>query len=740
MSHTAVLDPRPIDYREAQLAGVILAPDVRDTLGADVGDRVRVSTVRNRSALCHVAGPTKVDVDSGSIRIDRFTRQALKAYPHEEVRLEIAEPGPARELGLIPGIDMSQRYDSTIVPALKQVLVEQRVAVRPGMLLYVRLADRLAGVTYGVHFVQGDDADEGVVTEETTVWMIDEDHDHHGTEDHDHDHDSTSETVVDTTFEDIGGLSTQIREVREFVELPLVFPQVYRQLGISPPRGVIFYGAPGTGKTLLARSVANEISAQLFYINGPEVVGTYSGETEANLRKVFAEASMNPPSIIFIDELDAIAPFRRMAASHSDARSVTQLLALLDGLKNAEGVIVIGTTNRLEAIDPALRRAGRFDREIYFPTPTAEAREQILRVHTREMPLSDGALEAVPEIAERAYGYVGADLMELSREAGLNTLRRASTSFIASPSVANYPPAEDLVVLVEDFEEALGKVHPSAMRESLIAYPNVTWKDIGGLERVKSRLRDLVEKPLLHPEVFARAGLSSHLGVLLHGPPGTGKTLLAQAIARESGVNFIPIQGPELFSQWLGESEESVRHIFNVAGRTEPCVIFFDQLDAVVPKRGDLEHEGTRAPQRVVNQLLAELDGMEQRGQVIVIGATNRLSMVDPAAMRPGRFGVHLHVGVPDAADRAAILRIHLGKASLDDDLHLDQLIDHLLPRTEGLVGADLAFLCQNAKLAALDAVDFEGEPGLTLNDFDTALSDISKLAPVATSDDETSR
>jgi transitional endoplasmic reticulum ATPase len=728
MSETAVLDPRPVDYREARLSTVFLAPDVRAALGVGEGDQVRISTERNRSVLCRVAGGVD-EPSAGSIRVDRFTRQALKAYPHEVMSLEVAHPGPAAELGLIPGVDMSQRFDPQLVPALKRVLVEQRVAVRPGMLLYVRLPDGLAGVAYNVHFVGGDEAGEGVVTSETTIWMVDGEHHHNGPSDHEHQHDSKSETVIDTTFEDVGGLTAQIREVREFVELPLVFPQVYRQLGINPPRGVIFYGAPGTGKTLLARSVANEINAQLFYINGPEVVGTFSGETEANLRKVFAEASLSPPSIIFIDELDAIAPFRRMASSQSEARSVTQLLALLDGLKQAEGVLVIGTTNRIEAIDPALRRAGRFDREIHFPTPGTEAREQILRVQAREMPLDDGALKALPKIAERAYGYVGADLMELSREAGLNALRRASARFVESPSLASYPAADELVVLREDFESALGAVHPAAMRESLIAYPNVTWNDIGGLERVKGRLRDLVEKPLRHPEVFAKAGLSSNLGVLLYGPPGTGKTLLAQAIARESGVNFVPIQGPELFSQWLGESEESVRHIFTVARRAAPCVVFFDQLDAVVPKRSDLEHEGTRAPQRVVNQLLAELDGMEERGQVIVIGATNRMSMVDPAALRPGRFGVHLHVGPPDTADRAAILRVHLRDAGLGDGVQLDDLIEHLVPVTEDLVGADLAFLCQNAKLAALDATDFQGEPRLEVGHFEAALSELSHLA-----------
>jgi transitional endoplasmic reticulum ATPase len=722
---TAVVDPRPIDYRDTSMCSVFLGADLRLALGADDETVIRITTARGRQVLGRVISQDG-EVDDGAIRVDRFARQALKAYPHDEVTLEVTRPPDAAEVALLPGIDLGQRYDPQLVPTVKRLLVDQEVCVRPGMLLYVRLPDGLAGVTFDVHFIEAGDAEEGRVTPETTIWLVDGDHSH-GPGDHEHSHDGSSETVLDTTFEDVGGLTPQIREIREFVELPLVFPQVYRQLGINPPRGVIFHGAPGTGKTLLARSVANEINAQLFTINGPEVVGTYSGETEANLRKIFAEASLRTPAIIFIDELDAIAPVRRVATSQSEARAVTQLLALLDGLKRAEGVIVVGTTNRLDVIDPALRRAGRFDREIYFPTPSIEAREQILRLHTREMPLDSESLEAIPKIAERAYGFVGADLMELSREAGLSALRRASQSFVEMPSLASYPSPDELIVRREDFEDALSRVRPAAMRESLISFPDTSWDDIGGLSRVKRRLIDLIERPLRNPARFERVGLSSNLGVLLHGPPGTGKTLLARAIAREAGVNFLPIQGPELFSQWLGESEESLRHVFNVARRSAPCIVFFDQLDAIVPRRSDLEHEGTRAPQRVVNQLLAELDGMERRSQVVVLGATDRISMVDPAALRPGRFGVHLYVGPPEADERAEILRIHLRDARIHDETSLEAVIRELVGRTKGLVGAKLEFLCQDAKLAALDGLDPEEEPTLRLAHFERALEDIAE-------------
>jgi transitional endoplasmic reticulum ATPase len=410
---------------------------------------------------------------------------------------------------------------------------------------------------------------------------------------------------------------------------------------------------------------------------------------------------------------------------------VTQLLALMDGLKQSEGVVVIGTTNRIEAIDPALRRAGRFDREVYFPTPTAASREQILRVHTREMPLSAEALKQLPDVARRAHGFVGADLMELSREAALSALRRAAGAFLDSPSLALYPAAADLVVTERDLETALQRVRPSSLRESLMADPGIGWDDVGGLSQIKTRLRELIEQPLRYPDLFKSIGLATNLGVLLYGPPGTGKTLLAKAIASHAGVNFIPVQGAELFSQWLGESEEGVRRLFRTAQRAAPCIIFFDQLDAMAPKRSNRDMEGTRAPQRVLNQLLAELDGMEERSQVLVIGATNTVDMVDPAALRPGRFGVHLYVGLPNAEDRAEILAIHMRTAAVDGDR--DRLVDQLVGMTDGMSGADLAFVCQTAKLHALQRGAFTTEIALLLTDFEAAIGEFSR-APSDTS------
>jgi transitional endoplasmic reticulum ATPase len=711
----ATVDPQPGPY-----GATALAAPVMQSIGAALGDVVRVSTRRNRAVLLRIS--ETLGDSGGTIRVDRFARQALKAFPHEELSVERVELSATTHVVLTPAIEIASSHSAELTQQVRSVLVEQHTPVRPGMLLYIKLPDGLAGITYDVHAVAGF---EGLVTPNTQVFLaFGDDHEHGEEAGHAHEHERRAERVLDTTYEDVGGLGEQIRVVRELIELPLVFPQVYHQLGITPPRGVIFYGAPGTGKTLLARGVANEINASFSYINGPEIVGTYSGQTEENLRKLFGEASFEPPAIIFIDELDALAPVRGAIGTLSDLRAVTQLLSLMDGLKRAEGVVVIGTTNRLDAIDPALRRAGRFDREVYFPTPNAEARAQILRVHTREMPLRDDALRALPDIARRAHGFVGADLMELSREAALTALRRASSAFLDRPSIASYPTASELVVALSDFEAALERVHPSSLRESLISVPGVAWDDVGGLHQVKKRLRDLIEQPLRYPEVFASLGLATNLGVLLHGPPGTGKTLLARAVASEAGVNFIAVQGPELLSQWLGESEESVRRVFRTAQQAAPCIIFFDQLDALAPRRLEASVEGTRAPYRVLNQLLSELDGMSPRSQVIVLGATNNMDMVDPAALRPGRFGVHLAVGLPDAADRAEILRIHLRGAALEPASDLDLLVTRLADLTQGFSGADLAFVCQNAKLHALDRAGFATGVALVAEDFEAAIRD----------------
>ena len=666
------------DYATASRLLVSVDPELMHRHGLATDEIVRVATERGRSILMRLAAPLPDDGGRGIVRLDRFARQALKAHLNETVEVEPFDARPAARVELNPAIDVSTAHD--LLPHLKKVMVESRSPVSVGAVLYISFPGTQAGTTYEVHQVP-DGA--GYVTDKTEIKL--------------HFHDAhVPEGAFDVTFEDVGGLGREIKLVRELVQLPLKFPHVYRQLGINPPRGVILYGPPGSGKTHLARAVANEIEARFYYINGPEIIGTYAGETEGNLRRIFGEAAHHAPSIVFIDELDALAPKRGETGAHSDVRAVTQLLSLMDGLTRVDSVIVIGTTNRIDSVDPAFRRPGRFDREIFVGPPNVQGRREVLEIQTREMPLTDDAQASLDEVARRTHGFVGADLMELCRNAGLNALRR-STLNLEDPKAAFRVDMTQLRVDKMDFENAMSQVRPSAMRETLITVPDVRWADVGGLDSVKERLKELMEYPLRNPQLLASMGLTPHVGALLYGPPGTGKTLLAKALANECGVNFIAVDGPEIFSKWLGESEEGVRQIFRIARQVAPTVVFFDQLDSITPVRG--AHEGSMTTERVVNQLLAELDGVEQLSGVIVIGATNRIDLVDPSVLRPGRFGVHIAVPLPDENDRRAILALHLGG---DKAIAAD-----LAPRTEGFSGARLRHVCEEAKRLALRETGF---------------------------------
>jgi transitional endoplasmic reticulum ATPase len=523
------------------------------------------------------------------------------------------------------------------------------------------------------------------------------------------------ERRADVTYDDLGGMRDTIDALREMVELPLRHPELFQRLGVDPPKGVLLHGPPGTGKTLLARAVANESAARFFHINGPEIMGSAYGESERRLRELFEQAAQSAPSIIFIDEIDSIAPKRQQVTGEAEKRLVAQLLTLLDGIAPRQNLVVIAATNRPEALDEALRRPGRLDREIVVGVPDEPGRREILGIHTRGMPLAPDV--NLDDLARRTYGFVGADLAALTREAALEAVRRIMPRINLAEETIPTEILDALSVELRDFDNALKRVQPSAMREVMVEAPQVGWDDIGGLDEPRDRLKEGVELPLKHPEAFRRLGIRPAKGFLLYGPPGTGKTLLAKAAARESQANFIATKSSDLLSKWYGESEQQIARLFARARQVAPTIIFIDELDSLVPARGGSFGE-PQVTERVVNTILAEMDGLEELQNVVVIGATNRPTLVDPALLRPGRFDELIYVGTPDTAGRRRILAIHTKGMPLAADVDLESLAK----RTERFTGADLEDLVRRAGLTALRrGLD---SAKVTMADFESALGE----------------
>ena len=500
--------------------------------------------------------------------------------------------------------------------------------------------------------------------------------------------------LVDISYDDIGGLKEEVKKVREMIEIPLKNPELFDKLGIAPPKGVLMHGPPGTGKTLLAKAVANESDAHFILINGPEIMSKYVGGSEENLREFFEEAEENAPSIIFIDELDAIAPKREETQGEVERRTVAQLLTLMDGLNSRGQVVVIGATNRPDSLDQALRRPGRFDREIEIGVPDRDERKEIMEIHTRGMPLSEDV--DLDEISQTTHGFVGADLQALAKEAAMRVVRRVIPDLKSEGEIPQ-EVLEKLIVTKDDFKLALREIQPSALREVLVQVPDVKWDDVGGLEEVKQELKEAVEWPLKYPDKFTNFGVRPPKGTLLYGVPGTGKTLLAKAVANESEANFIAIKGPELLSKWVGESEKGVREVFRKAKQTAPTVIFFDEIDAIASSRGG-EFGDSGVTKRVVNQLLTEMDGLEELEDVAIIAATNRPDIIDPGLMRPGRFDRHIKVDTPDEKARLEIFKVHTKDMPLAKDVKLSKLAKN----AEGYVGADIEAVCREAAMLTL--------------------------------------
>jgi len=640
-------------------------------IGVEVGDVVTIKGKRETAAK--VLPAYMEDRGKDLIRLDGITRENARVGIDEKIVVTNSDSSPAQKIVVDP-LTLMRSHDARYIGSLLEGLPLVEGDTVRARLFGTRTQD----------FKVVSTRPEGVVMiHPETVMKIQEKKE-------------PGEARARISYEDIGGLGKEIRRIREMIELPLKYPQVFERLGIDPPKGVLLHGPPGCGKTLIARAVANETDAYFGNLSGPEIMNKFYGESEANLRRIFEQASSHAPSIIFIDEVDAIAPKREEMGGEKqvEKRVVAQLLALMDGLSSRGEVIVIGATNIPNVLDPALRRPGRFDREIEISIPDKNGRLEILDVHTRGMPLADDV--DLVRISEITHGFVGADLEALSREAAMATLRKIFPNIDFELEEIPYESVMRLHVTSDDFMEALKEIEPSAIREVFTEVPDVKWDDVGGLNDVKKVLKETIEWPLKYGELFAHAKTSPPKGIFLFGPPGTGKTLLAKAVASESEVNFISVKGPELLSKWVGESEKGIREIFRKARQASPCIIFFDEIDSLVPERGS--ESASHVVDRVISQFLTELDGIEELKGIVVLGATNRPDIIDPALLRAGRFDFHLELPIPDEETRLEIFKVHSREKPLAADVDLTAFAS----ATEGLVGADIESVCRKASMGAI--------------------------------------
>lgn len=650
---------------------VRLDSNARQLLGIGTGDIVEITGKKTAAAIVLPSHPQ--DEGMNVIRMDGILRQNTSVGLGDRVKIRKAQIKNGKKVVLAPNQPM--RYAPGFAEFVRKSLMGK--PLNKGDLLNVNVF----GSSFPFAVAQTVPNGLIVVTSETEVVLKEEPVKELG-------------KVATVTYEDLGGLSNEVQKIREMVELPMRHPELFERLGIEPPKGVLIYGTPGCGKTLLAKAVANESDANFVVISGPEIVSKFVGEAEEKLRKIFQDAEDNAPSIIFIDEFDAIAPKREEVIGEVEKRIVSQLLVLMDGLKSRGQVVVIAATNRPNSIDPALRRPGRFDREIEIGVPDKKGRKEILEIHTRGMPLEGVELN---ELAATTHGFVGADLQALCKESAMRALRRVLPKMKLEDDEIPAHLLEELKVTRDDFHDALREIRPSALREVFVEKPNVHWADIGGLENIKKELREAAELPLQNPGAFDRMGIRPSKGILLYGLPGTGKTLLAKAVATECEANFILIRGPELVSKWIGESEKSMREIFRKARAASPCILLFDEIDSIASQRGtggarDAIHEP------MVNTLLAEMDGLSNLKDVVVIATTNRLDILDSALLRPGRFDKMLGVPMPDEDARFQILTVHTKGMPLEKDVNLKEFAK----KTQGYSGADIEALCREAGMNSL--------------------------------------